>query len=95
MAPPGVSGIARVDLGRRAHKHQTIHDLGVTAAEIMHIALARKGWLTRSATAGGSVTLDQFDRAAPQSWTSRRVPVGERPPLTESSGSDIVNFRPA
>jgi len=37
----------------------------------------------------------QFDRTAPQGWTSRRVPVGERPPLTESSGSYIVNFRPA
>jgi glucosyl-3-phosphoglycerate synthase len=79
----GPAGIAQVDLGHRAHRHQSVHDLGVMAAEILQVTLARKGWLPKAGAAGRSVTLDQFDRVAPDNWTSRRVPVGERPPLIE------------
>ena len=37
----GLPAIAQVDLGRRGHRHQNVHDLGVMAAEILATAMRR------------------------------------------------------
>ncbi|HSY14501.1 MAG TPA: glucosyl-3-phosphoglycerate synthase [Jatrophihabitantaceae bacterium] len=71
----GLDAIAQVDLGRRAHHHQSVHDLGVMATEILHVAQRRSGGATRP-----SVVLDQYD-AGTLSWRQRPVPVAERPPM--------------
>ena len=71
----GLGALAQVDLGARAHQHQSVHDLGLMAAEILAVARRR---------AGGDELADamlaQFDRAAPGRWNERAVPVTERPP---------------
>jgi hypothetical protein len=38
----GVQAIAQVDLGRRAHRHQNIHDLGAMAVEVLSAADRRR-----------------------------------------------------
>lgn len=38
----GVRAIAQVDLGRRAHRHQNIHDLGAMAVEVLSAADRRR-----------------------------------------------------
>jgi glucosyl-3-phosphoglycerate synthase len=77
----GLDAIAQVDLGRRGHRHQNVHDLGVMAAEILAIALPR--------LPGGSVDIDgprsslaQFSRAAADSWERRDFPIAQRPPAS-------------
>jgi glucosyl-3-phosphoglycerate synthase len=37
----GPSAIAQVDLGRRTHRHQSLHDLGAMATQVMAAALSR------------------------------------------------------
>ena len=66
----GLDAIAQVDLGRRAHSHQSVHDLGVMAAEILAVADAFVG----------QATLAQPDRTTPGSWREREVPTAVRPP---------------
>jgi glucosyl-3-phosphoglycerate synthase len=73
----GLAGIAQVDLGRRAHRHQSVHDLGVMASEILRVADRRSGL---AGLATSDMELVQFDRAAPDGWRGRSVPVDERPP---------------
>jgi glucosyl-3-phosphoglycerate synthase len=73
----GLSAIAQVDLGRRGHRHQNVHDLGVMAAEILATAMRRlPGGPTPDEPAG---RLQQYDRRAPTGWQSRLVPTLERP----------------
>src|SRR6202012_3495512 len=61
----GLPAIAQVDLGSRGHRHQSVHDLGVMAAEIQYVADRRYfGWSHGSQPA----VLSQFDRAAPGNW---------------------------
>jgi glucosyl-3-phosphoglycerate synthase len=43
LAGRGTKAIAQVDLGRRAHRHQSLRDLGGMAREIMAMALVRSG----------------------------------------------------
>ena len=69
----GLDAIAQVDLGEREHSHQSIHDLGVMASEILVVAGRRSG-----ATAPSAHQLWQFDRD--DGWSDRDVPVVERPP---------------
>jgi glucosyl-3-phosphoglycerate synthase len=73
----GVAGIAQVDLGARAHRHQSVHDLGLMAAEIVAVAARRGG-----VAAEPSGLLWQFDRASDPQWRPRPVPLIERPPAT-------------
>ncbi len=73
----GLDAIAQVDLGARAHVHQSVHDLGVMAAEIIAVAERRMGV---EAPAAGQ--LWQFDRALDPPWRPREVPMVERPPVT-------------
>jgi len=83
----GLAAIAQVDLGRRGHRHQNVHDLGVMAAEILATAMRRlpapDGVAAGSAAgleqAAAAASLQQYDRRA-QDWRSRPVPVAERPP---------------
>jgi glucosyl-3-phosphoglycerate synthase len=81
----GLAAIAQVDLGRRGHRHQNVHDLGVMAAEILATAMRRlpgpaspDGADAEPATAAAA-SLQQYDRRT-QDWRSRTVPVAERPP---------------
>ena len=73
LAAHGLDAIAQVDLGERGHAHQSVHDLGLMAAEILTVAARRLG------LDAGSSTLWQFDRAAEPPWRGRSVPQVERP----------------
>lgn len=83
-AAHGVGSLAQVDLGRRAHRHQPLLDLGAMATQILAAAARRQG----SAPAGGAgqVPLRQFVpddvTGALRPWV-RLIPVGERPPAVE------------
>jgi hypothetical protein len=57
-----------------------VHDLGVMAAEIQHVALLRL-----HADPAAHAVLNQFDRAVEGGWVARPVPVQERPPVTSVS----------
>lgn len=71
----GVASIAQVDLGRRAHRHHGVHDLGLMAAELLALADRRSGVAdVRKAS------LRQFDRTTPSGFVDREVPLAERPP---------------
>lgn len=73
----GLDAIAQVDLGRRAHSHQTLQALGGMAVEIIAVADRRSGI---AADYGESVTLKQFGaadgKAIPASFD---VAIVERP----------------
>jgi glucosyl-3-phosphoglycerate synthase len=75
----GADAVAQVDLGERAHSHQSVHDLAVMAAEILAVTRRRLD-SARAAPAGSSTDLWQFERTLDARWRDRRVPVGERPP---------------
>jgi glucosyl-3-phosphoglycerate synthase len=61
----GLESLAQVDLGRRAHRHQALRDLGAMATQVM--AAAESRWSGRP-SADVAVLLD------------REVHLGERPP---------------
>lgn len=69
----GLEAIAQVDLGQRAHVHQSIHDLSAMATEIMAVAERRAGHQTP-----GSVPLPLIQRD--RTWLVRDVITAERPP---------------
>ena len=73
----GLDSIAQVDLGERAHSHQSVHDLGVMAAEVLQTAARRAGLADAAA---GQTSLWQFDRSSDPPWRARPVPLVERPP---------------
>lgn len=81
----GVDAIAQVDLGRRAHKHQGLHDLGAMATELLAVGERR---LDPPATAVAvereAVTLRQL--SSQRTWTERVVTVAERPPAISIEG---------
>jgi glucosyl-3-phosphoglycerate synthase len=74
----GVVAIAQVDLGRRAHRHQALRDLGAMATQIGAAILERAGL---EAPARDTVALRQYHPAdghiAP---LTRDVDTSERPP---------------
>jgi len=72
----GLDSVAQVDLGRRAHRHQSVHDLGVMATEILAVADRRAFGVDPP----GDAVLDQFVRTDDGDWRARPVPVQERPP---------------
>jgi glucosyl-3-phosphoglycerate synthase len=73
VAKSGLDAVAQVDLGARAHSHQSVHDLGVMAAEIIAVAQRRLG-----VEAPSDSVLWQFDRRADPPWRTRPVPLTER-----------------
>ena len=74
----GVDAVAQVDLGRRGHRHQNLHDLGAMAYELLVVAERRNGHEPPS-TAGlmPAITRDR-------TWQLRAVDLTERPPAAES-----------
>ncbi|MEI5671673.1 MULTISPECIES: glucosyl-3-phosphoglycerate synthase [unclassified Nocardioides] len=70
----GMDAIAQVDLGRRAHRHQALRDLGAMATQILTAGWARS---THSHHAD-EITLRQF--GAGMTLEEVAVPVTERPP---------------
>lgn len=82
----GLDAVAQVDLGERAHSHQSVHDLAVMATELLAVAGRRLGL-----DAAHSSELWQFDRTGRPPWRSRAVPMMERPPaLTPARRNDVA-----
>lgn len=82
----GIDAIAQVDLGRRAHRHQALRDLGAMATQIAAAVWQRAG----GADLGEEVTLRQYHPVdgviAP---LTRTVPVTERPPARDHLRGDL------
>ena len=79
----GLAGIAQVDLGARAHRHQKDHDLAVMAAELLAVVDARRGGEPRPIHVAAH-ELQQFTREG--GWHTRPVPLIQRPPAREQAG---------
>ena len=73
----GVDAVAQVDLGRRGHRHQNLHDLGAMAYELLAVAERRNGRGTAAAGVMPAITRDR-------TWQVRAVDLTERPPAVES-----------
>lgn len=72
----GATAIAQVNLGRRAHRHQALRDLGAMATQILAAAQRRRG-----ASVAEQVSLRQYDqRNGAAVALDREVLVAERPP---------------
>jgi glucosyl-3-phosphoglycerate synthase len=78
----GLPAIAQVDLGRRGHRHQSVHDLAVMATEII-CAADRRSLGEDQLTVRPE--LGQYDRASGQ-WRRRPVGSAERPPAASTPG---------
>lgn len=78
----GLDAIAQVDLGQRAHVHQSMHDLSAMATEIMAVAERRTGVQTPDSV---PLPLIQRDRT----WLMRNVITAERPPA-----ATVANYQP-
>lgn len=72
----GLDAIAQVDLGRRAHSHQSLQDLGPMAVQVNAAVLARSG----AALGDDRVVLHQF-RGLEE--IAREIDLSERPPAVE------------
>jgi glucosyl-3-phosphoglycerate synthase len=87
----GLDSIAQVHLGARAHRHRTVSDLAVTAAELLLVAESR-----RKSSGGplGTAELQQFlqdgDWVRPH---TRAVPTYERPPAAGMAGLAPASHR--
>lgn len=74
----GLDAIAQVDLGRRAHRHQALRDLGGMATQIVAATLDRAGLAKRP---GDGAVLRQFHPVDGRVHAvDRFVPDTERPP---------------
>ena len=83
----GIDSIAQVDLGRRAHRHQNIHDLSVMAVEILATAERRRARTAGPAVADASSADVQLARLSEhRQWSYRAVPMTERPPASTLIG---------
>lgn len=82
----GTEGIAQVDLGRRAHRHQNIHDLGAMAVEVLAAAERRR------ATAGDAPSVEASLRTLSEEreWSVRMIATDERPPFDTVRSSQGV-----
>ena len=75
----GSSSIAQVDLGRRAHRHQALRDLGSMAAQVMAASSRRS-----TGSAPDLVVLDQPRKVGEEVESVRReIPLVERPPALD------------
>ena len=76
----GAEGIAQVDLGVRAHRHQSLADLGGMATQVLSAVLAIRG-----ITDGSDVVLRQFEWAPQGAPTpvDRTIVNDRRPPAKE------------
>jgi glucosyl-3-phosphoglycerate synthase len=86
----GFEAIAQVDLGRRAHMHQNIHDLAAMSAEILAVADRRRGESVSDVvqswdgTIASAVITRRVD--ASREWSDRVVSTDERPPFSLMRG---------
>ena len=87
----GLDAIAQVDLGRRAHKHQGLQDLGAMSTELLVIGERRLAAGEPSMLDRESVTLLQ--RAPDRAWIERSVNVLERPPAITVVGAERLDGR--
>lgn len=72
----GLDAIAQVDLGRRAHRHQSLHDLGAMALELLAVAERRAGL-----SDVGHIDSVRLRVPTPgRTWTEREVSLRERLP---------------
>ncbi|MCW2755569.1 MAG: glycosyl transferase, family 2 [Marmoricola sp.] len=79
----GLAAIAQVDLGRRAHRHQALRDLGAMATQIIAAVQQR----STGAAPEGPVTLRQYHPVAGSiAPLTRIVEVTERPPANTVTG---------
>lgn len=82
----GVRAIAQTDLGRRAHTHQNIHDLGAMAVEVLSAA-DRRRFASQPHLSSHITENEQPIEVALRSmtenrdWTMRAILTGERPPF--------------
>lgn len=75
----GPASIAQVDLGRRAHRHQALHELGAMAAQLLAASSRRS-----TGSAPDNVALDQPRKVGRDIATARReIPLVERPPAID------------
>lgn len=81
----GLDAIAQVDLGRRAHTHQALLDLGAMSTQIIGAIAARQG----RSVGRDDVTLRQYRPhvAGGVTPTDRAVPLTERPPAVSVPGA--------
>lgn len=79
----GLDAIGQVDLGVRKHRHRSLRALGVTAAEVLDVALRRCAVLD-----DGPRPLTQFVPVGGQ-WLpeTHDVATGDRPPMRELLGA--------
>ncbi len=76
----GPDSIAQVDLGRRAHRHQALHDLGSMAVQVLAASSRRS-----TGSAPAHVALDQPRKDGRTITTVRhQVPLVERPPAMDA-----------
>ena len=80
----GIHGIAQVDLGRRAHRHQNIHDLAAMAVEVLAAADRRR--TTAGSETSGEVALRTLSEDRQR--TVRMIATDERPPFGTLSGTE-------
>jgi len=79
----GLEALAQVDLGRRAHRHQPLRDLGPMALQVLAALQARAGL-----SSPDPVPLRQFRSSAGGAGAVvRDVPLTERPPAAAYLGS--------
>ncbi len=79
----GPDAIAQVDLGRRAHRHQALHDLGSMAVQVLAASSRRS-----TGSAPDQVALDQPRKDGREITTARHeVPLLERPPAIDVPGA--------
>ncbi|WP_338538886.1 glucosyl-3-phosphoglycerate synthase [Janibacter terrae] len=79
----GLDGIAQVDLGARAHRHQRDHDLAVMAAELLAVVHGRCDGEPVPVTVAAD-ELEQYTREG--GWRTRPVPLAQRPPAIDQPG---------
>ena len=79
----GLEAIAQVDLGRRAHQHQSLHDLAAMATELLAVGDRRlrqdPGQMGGEKVGGASRTVTLCLPQPDRSWDVRPIPIGERP----------------
>jgi glucosyl-3-phosphoglycerate synthase len=83
----GLDGLAQVDLGVRQNAHQSLRELSAMAYAVLVAASARFLGPEFAAThASGSIALPPQGLGEPMEV--RRVPIEERPPLSQSRSTD-------
>lgn len=76
----GLTAIAQTDLGRRAHRHQHIHDLTAMSLEILAVADRRRHGLPTDPERYDAPAIDLPRMTADRLWAQQAVPIAERPP---------------